>query len=171
MPGYGKQRCTVVQKWSEPERNDDSNQGRDDTTNADGTVRDPSDRTGGNTADGTRDRDQGFGWFKITSGARYIDDTKVPEKKNKDFENISWDSEYRKPEKAPEKKVQIEGEQKTDTTVTFTNSTGDTVDATLAQKVYVAYEIVEDIEKPNLMGMMFYLDVPAELAKDGAVIV
>jgi hypothetical protein len=55
--------------------------------------------------------------------------------------------------------------------VTFTNPTGDTVDATLAQKVYVAYEIVEDIEKPNLMGMMFYLDVPEDLAKDGAVIV
>ena len=37
--------------------------------------------------------------------------------------------------------------------------------------MYIGYEIVEDLDTPNIMGMYLTLDLPSDLALDGAVIV
>lgn len=77
---------------------------------------------------------------------------------------------YRAPEAAPETEVQIQGQQTTNSTVEITDSSGAVKNATMAQNVYIGYEIIEDIDSPNVLGMFMQLDVPADILTNSSYI-
>ena len=73
---------------------------------------------------------------------------------------------YRPPETGiAEAEIQVQGAATNDQTVTV-----DGVNFDIKQDLFIGYEIVQDIDTPNNMGMMFELDVPGTLIPDRAVI-
>lgn len=119
--------------------------------------------------------DTSYGSFIITSGVRYVelssaDSSTSAEPFTYDLETQKWDLIYRAPEAVPETEVQIQGQQTSNETVEITDATGVVVNATMAQSVYIGYEIVEDIDSDNVLGMMMQLDVPADILTNETMI-
>lgn len=48
---------------------------------------------------------------------------------------------------------------------------GTTVAGTIKQSIYIGYEIIEDLDSDNIMGMYLTLDLPSDLVPEGTVIV
>lgn len=54
----------------------------------------------------------------------------------------------------------------------MTETDGTEINGTIKQAVYIGYEIVEDLDTDNKMGLYFTLDLPSELvAVNGTVVV
>lgn len=140
IEGQSKQNCLAMADWSAPEGDDTS-----------------------------------YGSFIITSGVRYVeltsyDTTTGEEPFTYDLDTQKWDVIYRAPEAVPETEVQIQGQQTSNSTVEITDASGSVVNATMGQSVYIGYEIVEDIDSDNVLGMMMQLDVPADILTNGTII-
>jgi hypothetical protein len=118
--------------------------------------------------DGDEEADDEFGWFFVESGVRYVSED---ETEKIDFTRAYWDVEYRKPEEAPKLNIQVQGQAENTSAVTYVDDSSTEKTGTIMQSMYVGYEILEDIDSDNLMGMYLTLDLPTELASEGAVIV
>ena len=87
------------------------------------------------------------------------------------FETSYWDVEYRPPEEAPELNIQVQGMHEQEQIISVDQADGTTVAGTIKQELYIGYEIIEDLESDNIMGMFLSLDIPSKLVPDGTVIV
>lgn len=112
-----------------------------------------------------------FGYYFMESGVRYIYTDESNTETIVDIENAYWDAEYRAPEDTPELNIQVQGQHETVNTIQVTENDGTVISGTIKQSMYIGYEIVEDLESDNIMGMFLSLDLPTELAANGTVIV
>ena len=115
--------------------------------------------------------DATFGWYFMESGVRYIYTDESNTETIVDIETAYWDAEYRAPEATPELNIQVQGQHETVNTIQVTENDGTVIAGTIKQSMFIGYEIVEDLESDNVMGMFLSLDLPTELASNGTVIV
>ena len=88
-----------------------------------------------------------------------------------EFKRAEWDIEFRAPGKIAETETQVQGQLSANADLSFTDDSGNTVNAAAAQSVYIGYEVIEDLESPNYMGFFFNLDIPSDLvAKNDTLI-
>ena len=172
-----KQPCLIMQEWSYPEarrnlqyENDYYNyEDYDYTTGTEGT-------TDATTYDDSyyyeSTEREAYGTYKIISGARYIYQNETTNEEIVfNFYNQTWDVEYRPPEEAPEYNVQVQGQIENEQTISIDQTDGTTVNGIAKQSLFLGYEIVEDLETDNVLGMHLTLDIPGDLVPDGSIIV
>lgn len=103
-----------------------------------------------------------YGYYSVTFGARLVtaDGTET------DLITGESDVYFRPPETdIAETEVQVQGNESNDATVTV-----DGADVSISQEFFIGYEITQDFDTPNYMGMMFELDIPSDLIPDRAII-
>ena len=67
--------------------------------------------------------------------------------------------------------MQVQGQHEKEQVITVDQADGTTIAGTIKQSMFIGYEIIEDLESDNLMGMFLTLDVPGDLVPTGTVIV
>ena len=148
--GYAVAQCLIAQPWEQPEKTEDCDQD---------------------------ECDQEFGWFEIISGGQidyYETYENLTDESRQDYlliDESNWWAEYREPEEASKTEVQVLGQFDLVQNQVYNDSLEGYKTGTFKQSIYVGYEIAQDIDTSNIMGIQLVLDLPSHLAKDGAMIV
>ena len=80
-----------------------------------------------------------------------------------EFNRAEWEIDFRAPSAIAATETQVQGQLTANADLSFTDDSGNTVNAAAAQSVYIGYEVIEDLDSPNLLGFFFNLDVPSDL--------
>lgn len=67
--------------------------------------------------------------------------------------------------------MQVQGQIEEEQIINTTLDDGTAVAGTIKQSLYIGYEIIEDLDSDNIMGMYITLDLPSDLVPEGTVIV
>jgi hypothetical protein len=80
-----------------------------------------------------------------------------------EFNRAEWEIQFRAPSGLAVTETQVQGQLTANADLSFTDDSGNTVTAASAQSVYIGYEVIEDLDSPNLLGFFFNFDVPSDL--------